>query len=350
MELDGSNPEHYPIADFLNWHTQKELILNPEFQRGAIWQPAARSYLIDSILRGYPIPKLLMRTRIDRPTRKTIRDVVDGQQRLRTIIDFANNKLILGSKAGNFNRMRFDDLEDDLQDRFLAYKLTSEQLINASDEDVLEVFLRINSYTIPVNPAELRNAKFSSAFSYAVKESVTRASRLWDLGVIPSRSRVRMADQTLIAEIYGYLANGVSEGGESVVTKLYEQFDGRDSEFPDPYGVDSLITRVIEIVAPFRGQRIVRAPHFLMIVAVLGFLEGIIPSGRIDVSNLGDVPAEFDLDIDFAQEGLGQLNDALNGEIHSHGFDIFIDAASSSTQRMRSRQIRFDFIYRALAG
>src|SRR5574337_834555 len=86
--MQGSTPQVYTIADFLKWHDDKELILNPNFQRGSVWSPQARSYLIDSILRGYPIPKLLLRTEVDRDTRRTKRDVVDGQQRLKTIIDF----------------------------------------------------------------------------------------------------------------------------------------------------------------------------------------------------------------------------------------------------------------------
>jgi len=159
-----------------------------------------------------------------------------------------------------------------------------------------------------------------------------------------------MADQTLIAEIYGYLTNGITEGGETVVTKLYEQFEGRDSDFPDPMAVESLVSRTIELIFPFKGQRIVRAPHFLMIVAVLGYIDGTIKSGRIDTSRIAAVPKNFHLDVDFAQEGLGELNEALDGVLHGNNYDNFIEAASSSTQRIKSRQIRFEYIYKAIVG
>jgi hypothetical protein len=72
--------EQYPISDFLEWHQKKTLILNPHFQRRSIWTPVARSYLIDTILRQMPIPKIYLRTKIEVRTRKTIREVVDGQQ------------------------------------------------------------------------------------------------------------------------------------------------------------------------------------------------------------------------------------------------------------------------------
>lgn len=342
--MEGSNPEHYTVADFVNWYHQKELILNPDFQRGSIWQAPARSYLIDSILRGYPIPKLLMRTKIDRSTRKTIRDVVDGQQRLRTIIDFVDNKLVLGPKAKEFARSRFNNLDPELQDKFLSYKLTSEQLINASDNDVLEVFVRINSYTVPVNDAELRNARYDHDFSYAVKGTVAAVDQLWQLGVIPPRARVRMADQSLIAEIYGLFVNGVGEGGEPPITKLYDQMGLKDAVIPDKEKVESLINEVVDLLSPFKGQRIVQRPHFVMLLATLGYLRGEIRPGRLSVDN--NPPYEdFSYDFVVVQEQLSRLNDALNGDIERSDLDEFVDAARSSTQRMKSRQTRFEYFY-----
>ncbi|MBV9030287.1 MAG: DUF262 domain-containing protein [Pseudonocardiales bacterium] len=220
--MQGSTPQHYTIADFLKWNDDKELILNPKFQRGPVWASPARSYLIDSILRGYPIPKLLLRTSVDRDSRRTIRDVVDGQQRLRTIIDFAGNKLILGPKAAEYKGQRYADLEGEEKDAFLAYKLTCEQLINASDEDVLEVFLRINSYAVPVNAAELRNARFDNVFSGLVKSTIKRVMAVWELGVLSNRDRVRMVDQSLVAEIYSFFINGVQDGDENRLAQVYE--------------------------------------------------------------------------------------------------------------------------------
>jgi len=56
--------EQYPISDFAEWNQKKTLILNPHFQRRNIWTPAARSYLIDTILRRMPVPKIYLRTKI----------------------------------------------------------------------------------------------------------------------------------------------------------------------------------------------------------------------------------------------------------------------------------------------
>ena len=99
----GRSLEQYTIADFLEFRASKRLIINKDFQRRSIWKPAARVYLIDSVLREMPIPKLYFRTSIDPETQSSVREVVDGQQRLRAIFDFADNKLRLSRRAKEFN-------------------------------------------------------------------------------------------------------------------------------------------------------------------------------------------------------------------------------------------------------
>ena len=78
----------YSINDFRGWNDRKELELQPEFQCRSVWSDKARSYLMDSVVRGKPIPKIFIRQDIDPKTKKTVREVVDGQQRLRTIFSF----------------------------------------------------------------------------------------------------------------------------------------------------------------------------------------------------------------------------------------------------------------------
>ncbi|WP_162146026.1 DUF262 domain-containing protein [Amycolatopsis sp. ATCC 39116] len=349
--MQGSTPQHYTIADFLKWHDDQELELNPKFQRGPVWATPARSYLIESILRGYPIPKLLLRTSVDRDSRRTIRDVVDGQQRLRTIIDFANNKLVLGQKAGDYKGMRYSDLEDEEKDAFLAYKLTCEQLINASDEDVLEVFLRINSYTVPVNAAELRNARFDTPFSSLVKETVRQLGPVWALGVLSNRERVRMVDQSLVAEIYGFFLDGMQDGDENRITRLYENtLKLKDDELPDREEMVDVTLEAAKLLAEFEREPIVARPHFLIIVACVMYARDLLPPGRLLLDN---VPTRDEMltNVEVAVDRLREINSALSADPEDlpARFAPLIEA-KTSTQRMRSRQIRFEYFSQAMAG
>ncbi|MFJ9146930.1 DUF262 domain-containing protein [Streptomyces sp. NPDC102270] len=348
--MRGSTPQHYTIADFLKWDDDKELILNPKFQRGPVWPSPARSYLIDSILRGYPIPKLLLRTTVDRDTRRTIRDVVDGQQRLRAIIDFASGKFALGPKAGDLKGLRYANLDDDLKDSFLEYKLTCEQLINATDEDVLEVFVRINSYAIPVNEAELRNARFDNDFSALVKSIVRRVKPLWDLGVISNRDRVRMSDQSFVAEILGFWLEGVTDGGEPRITRLYETCkESTPDELPVEDEVVAILLEAAGLLEDFAKEPIVQRPHSLMIIAALMYVHKKLPAGRLSFDKVPE-PGKLLTSKEKAVESLGALNVVLGSPAEDVSGFVALVESKTSTQRIRSRQIRFEYFCRALAG
>jgi hypothetical protein len=359
--MQGSTPQNYTIAEVLKWDADKELELNPKFQRGPVWSAPARTFLIDSILRGYPIPKLLFRTQVDRQSRRTIRDVVDGQQRLRTIIDFANNKLTLGSKAGEeYQGCRYDDLGEESQDRFLAYRLTCEQLINASDEDVLEIFVRINSYTVPVNDAELRNARFDNEFSTYVKSLIRAVPLVWEVGVLSNRDRVRMVDQSVIAEVLGFFQTGVIDGAERDIDRIYERNKGAaEGDLPRRELVIDVMMAAAGLLTEMKAEALVQRPHFLMVVAAVMYAKNLLPAGKIDWERESGaepwqvIPNRESLtaDPEKVEAALVELNSALYADVADLPVPLveFV-GARTSTQRMRSRQVRFRHFCRALAG
>ena len=84
----------YKVSDFLSWQRAGSLTLSPKFQRRPVWPAGAKSYLIDSIVRGIPVPIIFLRQRTNLETLEPQREVVDGQQRLRTIITFVAPALL----------------------------------------------------------------------------------------------------------------------------------------------------------------------------------------------------------------------------------------------------------------
>ncbi|MFD3958337.1 MULTISPECIES: DUF262 domain-containing protein [Streptomyces] len=347
--MDQSSPEHYPVADFIKWSNEKELVLNPSFQRGPVWTTTARTYLIDTILHGYPIPKVLMRTHIDRTSHRIFREVVDGQQRLRTIIDFAAGKFKLGIRSKSYRGASYASLPGEVQDKFLAYKITAEQLINATDGDVLEVFARINSYAVPVNAAELRNAKFDTEFSWSVQEKSRNWTELWDLGILGKRDQVRMIGYSLMAEMYGTLLQGVTDGGEDKISRLY---DRKKSSFPEQEVVEERVDHILSImfdrvVPSLANEPIVKRPQALMIFAALAHAEYGLPQGDIgdDMPHGGE---GLNGSIDRFSSNLTFLNEVLKAEEPPRNFERFYNASKSSTQRIASRRERFKVFCEAL--
>src|SRR5688572_9925288 len=83
-----TTPITYPISDFLAWQRQGLLDLRPPYQRLSVWTKRAKSLLIDSVLRGYPIPLIFLHNTLDLDRAVSVRQVVDGQQRIRTLLAF----------------------------------------------------------------------------------------------------------------------------------------------------------------------------------------------------------------------------------------------------------------------
>ena len=87
------------VADLCQQFKMGSITVNRDYQRSSqVWPTAAKSYLIDTILSGYPIPKLAMYQKLDLANRRSLREIVDGQQRTLTILDFYNDKLKLNGK------------------------------------------------------------------------------------------------------------------------------------------------------------------------------------------------------------------------------------------------------------
>src|SRR5262245_39939894 len=109
----------YSINDFLEWDRNKQLLLNPKFQRRNVWTDRAKSFLMDTILRGKPIPKIFIRQSINPTTKASLREVVDGQQRLRTILSYLNDGFTINKRHngqyGGFFFSQLGDVDDQIQ-------------------------------------------------------------------------------------------------------------------------------------------------------------------------------------------------------------------------------------------
>src|ERR1700683_2974192 len=114
---------NYSIRDFEEWSKHGDLVLQPKFQRREVWSDKARSYLMDTILRGKPIPKIYMRQDINPETRRVRREIVDGQQRLHTVLTFIKDGFkISKSHHEDFGGKSFSGLAPAIQRDILKYE------------------------------------------------------------------------------------------------------------------------------------------------------------------------------------------------------------------------------------
>ena len=341
--------EQYRIADFIQWDSEKSLVLNPDFQRGSVWTPSARTFLIDSILRDFPIPKLYFRTAVNTKTKRSYREVVDGQQRLRAIIDFAADKFALSKRAGENSGLKYSSLSQELQERFLAYPVSVGQLLNASNDDVLEVFSRLNSYTVSLNAAEKRHAKFQGDFKWSVRRASRRWSKLFDdYKLLTTRQRVRMLDDSLVAEMFGVVIEGVQDGGQSNIDKIYKRLDPEfDDEDRSVKILDDTLDYFMSNLAEYLlDTPIFSPPHFLLLFGALTHRLYGIPKGQL--ASLPDTPKKPLGDLDSSISNLLELASAIASEDSVSGYEEFWRASRATTHRLASRRMRFPYYFSAL--
>ena len=138
---------------------RKRIDTNPDYQRPAVWTRSQKQLLIDTILRNYDIPKLYWRKIGKSPDKY---DVVDGQQRLRAIWEFFEGAFKLIRDAEPIDEFKvaglsYSELPDELRMRFDIYPLDIVLVTDAEEDEVREMFLRLQNGTT-LKAQEKRNA------------------------------------------------------------------------------------------------------------------------------------------------------------------------------------------------
>ncbi len=205
-------------------HSKKKgLLLSPSYQRGKVWNSNQQKLLIDSILSGIDIPKLYFRDCNAELQQQGFRqEVVDGQQRLTAIFDFLDNKYSVSTVDRPWGSpvkkkaVKYSELPDAIQDQILEYELTVTTLSNATDEDVSEMFLRLQGGT-PLNDQEKRNA-----YGSALVTTVTEISRHAFFKTLAIKN-ARGAFQQLAAQFMLLEKNRPCDIGSKHVNDFYDE-------------------------------------------------------------------------------------------------------------------------------
>lgn len=350
--MPSAKPLTFQVSDLVDWFRNKSLVINEEFQRKSVWNKQANTYLIDTLLTGMPVPKVYIRTKIDPTTQKSVREVVDGQQRIRAMVSFADDELRLTNRSAQFSGKRYSDLTEDQQQAFLGYIITADQLLNASDEVVLEVFARLNSFNVVLSSAEKRHARFQTDFKWAVRE----ASKVWgptleNAKVLTLKQRARMKDDEFIAEAYRILVEGVQDGGDKNLAKFYEKMT--DAEFTQarPSRLRSRLDETLNFIFDNLYDALdsnMRQPYqILAMFAAYQF-------------HKRDIPANSHLRVPSRQkiekpsviiERLNDLSEAIDQDPPPKGFQNYIkETLRTSPQRIAARKVRFLEMVRIFAA
>ncbi|WP_294297442.1 DUF262 domain-containing protein [uncultured Chryseobacterium sp.] len=198
---------------------EETIDIAPDYQRHFIWDEERQSQLIESIFLGIPVPSLFMATNKDATW-----EVIDGLQRLTTIVNFIGSENVIRKindntsklrisgleKLNSFNSLYFEDLPKSIQLSFQTRPIRITVLNDKSDFNVrYDLFERLNTGGVTLHPQEIRNCVYIGEFNDFIKECATN---------LDFKSVVKM---TKNAEKTGNL--------EELVLKFFAYFENRDS-------------------------------------------------------------------------------------------------------------------------
>src|SRR3989338_529787 len=216
----------YTPLDFLSWRETQSLELTPKFQRRGVWNSPARSFFIDTLLRGMPVPPLYLRVAQSLDGKRIVREVVDGQQRIAAVLDYVDGKYSLSRALDSPHAgSPFAKLSKREQDAIKQYSLICETLHGASDKEVLEIFTRLNTYSVPLNSQELRNGTFFGFFKNSAYQLAHEHLEFWRKhGIFSERGIARMLEVELTSELIVAELDGLQDKKTSI-NNFYEKYD-----------------------------------------------------------------------------------------------------------------------------
>lgn len=254
----ASRPQH--LAWFQEHYKNGRLVLRPPFQRKAVWSMKQKCALIESILMDIPIPEVYVHVTSSEDGQEEF-GVVDGQQRLRTILEYVGVERETDQEDGDHNSFRleslpstsifkdkaFSDIAPAARRNFFQYEVCVRFLYTDDQKKVEDVFKRLNKFTMPLKPQELRNATYHGPF--AILSEQLADDEYWAVNRIVSPAAIRrMSDIEMMSDLLIGLLHGPQGGSAKVLDQYYEEYEQYEDEFPEQTRVKRLFLKTLEVI------------------------------------------------------------------------------------------------------
>lgn len=180
-------PRGMPISEAYRLYRSEKLLVNRRYQRKLVWTQSEKIKLVDSILKGYPIPLILLASR-PQVHKSGVYEIMDGMQRFNAIFTFIENIFPLND-GRYFDIQHFSYAKELLEEkvisqanhaetrltlaecaRIIDYQLAVTTYPAATEEEITDVFGRINSNGKQLSFQERRQAGVVTPFSETVRK------------------------------------------------------------------------------------------------------------------------------------------------------------------------------------
>ena len=317
----------HPISDIRDWNRNNRLELKPDFQRNEVWTKAAQIMLIDTIIKGIPIPKIYIKSIINEGN--TYRVVIDGQQRLTAILKFVEGKMKLTKPyQGEHYGKSFNELPPDLQNDILRYTIDINEIFNPSEEDIRDLYARVNKYTVQLNKQELRRADFPGDF-INLAEDLAELPFFETSKIFSVKQRRRMLDIEYIEELLSIILEGILDKKDHLdsICEKYMQMDGKEKVYDDFMGVINDLSLIFDAESyPISRTRFKqKADFFSLFACVLNLRK----SGVLNTTSISEIRKEFDV----MNKEVGPLSEI--DKYREYALRCLSDANSASSRKWR---------------
>lgn len=258
------------ISWFQKEYKEGTISLRPPYQRKPVWAARQKCYLIESILLGMPVPEIFVHETTS-PDGQTLHAVVDGQQRIRTVLQFLgfttltpegkpepDEEEFAGFALDKFDRRsmespwlgkRFADLTDEERVKFFEYKFHIRSLISTEEHELREMFTRLNRFLTALNAQELRHATYTGPFAKLAEQ--LSENEYWLKSGLMSRALIRrLGDVDFVSQLLIGVIHGPEGGSGAVVDEYYRTYEDYDLEegIPDQRRATRLFNRTLAFV------------------------------------------------------------------------------------------------------
>jgi len=219
-------PTTQQVTWFLDLYRNNQLDLEPPYQRKSVWSAKDKKFFLDTIFRNYPAPPIFIHRSVDDQGYSKYH-VVDGKQRLETILDFFNDKIAMAQDFGdtNLNGKKFKQLSSEYKRKFWDYTLVVDFIDSINGNNIEEVFDRVNRNARNLLPQELRHARYNGWFINFV-ENEADEDFWWNFKISTRGRDKRMKNVQFVSELLMIIIeNNIVGFDQDHIDSIYAQFD-----------------------------------------------------------------------------------------------------------------------------
>ena len=210
--------------------------LEADFQRKPKWKSEKKSKLIESIIYDIPIQAIYLSEESDNKY-----EIIDGQQRIRTIYDFMNDKFKLDSPVISKEKILFSNLEPNIQRKIEDFQLIIFVVKKDNNPNIkFEIFERINTGASKLNSQELRNCIYRNKGIPFIKE--LSEENIFKTVLVDKRVDINgMQDNELVLRFMSFYYKGYEDYTGNLKRFLndtldnYDKYSIREDEFKNKF-------------------------------------------------------------------------------------------------------------------